>query len=626
APTDAPGGKGLLVGVVGPGSPAAEAGVKEGDIITALEDKPVRDVLEFQSALAKKTPKDSVALSLLRGTEKLSVTAKLSRHPMQVVRPEIENSRLRREDPPRGESDPLSLVFTLWKIDDEQIGADGEEIPGLSLRDGNWEILDGGQPAAVTFRKLLPKHALDVRKTYQLARSGEQDEDLPGAGYHLKLSVEVRNTGQAKRQVAYRLDGPTGLPTEGAWYVRIGLRDFVVGIWNDEKEAVTLHTVTTHEVTAKPQDNAGVRDDATGQIKYIGVNTQYFASVLLPRQGDIFQGSRPVAVGEIDEKMPLITNVTCRLTTKAIALEPDASFKHEYALFAGPKEKEVLEAYQLDPLVDYGWRLWAWIARILQRVLHFFYALVGNYGLAIIMLTALVRLAMFPLSRKQVLGAQKMQELQPEIRRISEQYKKNLEARNRAMSDLFRKHQYHPLSGCLPVFVQLPVFIGLYNSLSVDIMARDAPLFPGIQWCSNLAAPDMLLDWSSWMPRWVQDGAFLFPGLGPFLNVLPIITIVLFIVQQKMFMPPPTNEQQAMQQKLMKYMMIVIGLMFYKVASGLCLYFIASSLWGLAERKLMPKVAPATAGQPAPATPLPPTTGNGSAAARKKKRKQRRER
>ena len=80
--------------------------------------------------------------------------------------------------------------------------------------------------------------------------------------------------------------------------------------------------------------------------------------------------------------------------------------------------------------------------------------------------------------------------------------------------------------------------------------------------------------------------------LGPYLNVFPLITIGLFIWQQKMFMPPPTDEQAAMQQKMMQYMMIFMGFMFFKVASGLCLYFIASSLWGIAERKLLPKSKP----------------------------------
>ncbi len=125
----------------------------------------------------------------------------------------------------------------------------------------------------------------------------------------------------------------------------------------------------------------------------------------------------------------------------------------------------------------------------------------------------------------------------------------------------------------------------------VAIELRDAPLIShSIRWCSNLAAPDMLYDWSGFMPAFVNSGEGIF-GLGPYFNLLPILTIVLFIWQQKMFMPPAADEQAAMQQKMMKYMMIFMGLMFFKVASGLCIYFIVSSLWGLAERRFLPKAA-----------------------------------
>jgi membrane protein insertase Oxa1/YidC/SpoIIIJ len=109
-------------------------------------------------------------------------------------------------------------------------------------------------------------------------------------------------------------------------------------------------------------------------------------------------------------------------------------------------------------------------------------------------------------------------------------------------------------------------------------------------WMPSLSAPDMLLGWGNWIPginRPEDLGSLIY--LGPFLNLLPILTIGLFIVQQKIMMPPPTDEQQEMQQNMMKYMMIFIGIMFYKVAAGLCIYFIASTLWGLAERQFLPK-------------------------------------
>jgi YidC/Oxa1 family membrane protein insertase len=228
-------------------------------------------------------------------------------------------------------------------------------------------------------------------------------------------------------------------------------------------------------------------------------------------------------------------------------------------------------------------------------ILHFFYSIVGNYGLAIIMLTVLVRLCMVPISRKQAQSMVKMQELKPELDKLKDKYKGDPTKQSQAMQELYRKHNINPLAGCLPMFIQLPIFIGLYRSLAVDVELRQAPLISdAVHWCSNLAAPDMLLNWSSFMPASVNSGIG-FLGLGPYLNVLPLVTVALFIAQQKILMPEPANEQAAMQQNMMKYMMIFFAFMFYKVASGLCIYFIASSIWGITERKLMPMPTAATA-------------------------------
>src|SRR5207248_1007134 len=107
-----------------------------------------------------------------------------------------------------------------------------------------------------------------------------------------------------------------------------------------------------------------------------------------------------------------------------------------------------------------------------------------------------------------------------------------------------------------------------------------------------------------WISSWKDYGWFLY--LGPYFNLLPVIAVALMILQQKYTMPPAADEQAEMQQKMMKYMMVFFGLMFYKVAAGLCLYFIASSLWGFAERKLLPKKK-ADGAEPVPTTPARPT-------------------
>ncbi|MEC7109861.1 MAG: membrane protein insertase YidC, partial [Planctomycetota bacterium] len=210
---------------------------------------------------------------------------------------------------------------------------------------------------------------------------------------------------------------------------------------------------------------------------------------------------------------------------------------------------------------------------------------VGNYGIAIIMLTILVRAAMIPISRKAALNAQMMQHLQPEMKRLNEQYKNDMEKRAQAQRELFRRYNYNPAGGCLLMFVQLPIFLGLYRGLNVDIALRGQPLIPGIQWCSNLAGPDRLFVWESWLPFLTAKTGFL----GPYFNILPIITVILFLIQQKLFMPPAVDEQTRMTQKMMTYMMVFMGVMFFRVPSGLCIYFITSSTWGIIERKLLPK-------------------------------------
>jgi YidC/Oxa1 family membrane protein insertase len=232
---------------------------------------------------------------------------------------------------------------------------------------------------------------------------------------------------------------------------------------------------------------------------------------------------------------------------------------------------------------------------------------------------------MFPISRQTAMNMVKMQELKPEIDRIAERYKDDMQKRSQAQQELFRKHQYNPAAGCLPLFIQLPIFMGLYRALAVDVELRQAPLISdAIRFCSNLAAPDMFLDWSAYMPQWMNNGEGMF-GFGPYFNLLPLVTVGLFLLQQKLFMPEPTNDQMRMQQQMMKYMMLFMGLMFFKVPSGLCIYFIASSLWGIAERRMLPKPKPSESPVVAPKTTAVKQVVTGAAkakaVAKRKKRK-----
>jgi YidC/Oxa1 family membrane protein insertase len=261
-----------------------------------------------------------------------------------------------------------------------------------------------------------------------------------------------------------------------------------------------------------------------------------------------------------------------------------------------------VETLKLNTLTDYPspgfWGGFGRITRLTYLIIFFtnlchsvlgLLHMVFPWGICIIILTVMVRGMMFPLSRKQAKTTLKMQELAPELKRLKEKFKDDRQAFAMAQMELFRKHGVNPLGTCWMLLLQMPIFMGLYFCLQESVMFRLA----GFLWIENLAAPDMLVYWSQKIPLISTPdsyGSILY--LGPFLNILPILAVSLMIYQQRKMMPPPTDDQQAMQMKIMKYMMIVFGLFFYKVAAGLCIYFIASSLWGFAERKWLPKKKP----------------------------------
>ena len=200
-------------------------------------------------------------------------------------------------------------------------------------------------------------------------------------------------------------------------------------------------------------------------------------------------------------------------------------------------------------------------------------------------MTLLVKLIMFPLGRKQALMAQRTQELQPYLKEIQEKYKdeKDKEKQTRETLALYKKHGVNPVSGCIPALIQMPIFVGLWQALNSSVSLRHSPFL----WINDLAAPDMLFRLPFEIPS----------TCGHWFNVLPIVVVGLMLFQTKLFSPPATTPEAEMQQKTMKFMMIFMAAMFYKVPSGLGIYFITSSLWSIGERLLLPKVSHAARGQ-----------------------------
>lgn len=338
-------------------------------------------------------------------------------------------------------------------------------------------------------------------------------------------------------------------------------------------------------------------------FRYLGVELQYFAALLLPtddrpiserfKERWIEKGE-PVVVEKAEKSQ--FSDVSFKLTSEPITVPAGEAKSHSWELFTGPKRTELLEPLGAVPVLDLSW--FAVVSPAMLWILEKLHSVGLPYWLAIIGLTVIVRGAMFPISRKQAIGAAKMKELQPKLTELKEKYGKDQEKFLRAQMELFRKHGYGPLgpmaSGCLPVLLQLPIFIGLYQALQTSVDLRMASFL----WIDNLAAPDQL--WREPFPpveMWLPIvGEFTFPFIGGDVNILPVFTVVLFYIQQKLFMPPATTPEQEAQYKMMNFMMLFMGIFFYHVPAGLCLYFIASSLWSIAERTLLSKTKAAHIG------------------------------
>ena len=638
---------GCRVGAVGPGTPAflaketggkVSGGLAAGDVITAIGGAKTASPREFDRLLLKTKPGQTIAIDAFRQIngqrQTLSFRAQLTRHPLELIRPETH------EHDGETVTDPLSFLVSLDRVGERSVRAGEMELHALpSLREASWELTKSSADSAEftyrlgaeTLKEIGQSGSLWIVKRFTLARRAAGNPGLERP-YSLHMQIEIHSDLSAATPLAYRLWGPNGLPLEGWWYLTklhprmfhsAGARDVVWRQPDQGQRLIGCRAIYDGAVKAKKEkesyEETLLTSNKSEPIEYVGVDTQFVAAIIKPLPvGDkqiLFHKAFAESVQDASQLKPeysRTTNVSVVLASDAVKVEPGGVLAHDYEIFLGPKDPDTLAAYKLDYLIEKGWPIFKYPTNFLSWVLHLLYAITGNYGIAIVLLTVMVRACMLPLSIKQAKNAAKMQELAPEIKRIKEKYASDTEKQMKAINELYKKHNFNMFGGCLPVFVQLPIFIGLYRCLSVDIALRDAPLIPGFWWASNLAGPDKLFYWKDWLwPVIAGETGYL----GPYFNILPAITCGLFILQQNLFMPPATDEQTQMQQSMMKYMTVFMGIMFFKVPAGLCIYFIVSTSWSIVERTFLPKFKPAEGGAPPQAKPVAAGPGpNGSPA------------
>ena len=308
----------------------------------------------------------------------------------------------------------------------------------------------------------------------------------------------------------------------------------------------------------------------SGAVSWTALHDLYFTAALLPETGGVAAAVRKDALGQ-----PLIA-----LAAPAQTVQPGKEATQGFALYAGPKEIDRLKAAgrDLDSIVDLGW--FDLLARPALYLLRLLYRFSGNYGLAIILITVLQKVAFHPLTAKSLRSMQAMQALQPRIAAVQERYKNNPQKKQQETMDLYKKHGVNPMGGCLPMLLQIPIFIALYNALSSSVEMWQARFL----WIRDLSQPDALFAIDIW-------------GLKnyPF-NLLALLMGASMFVQQKMA-PAAGDPRQA---KMMLYLMpTMFTFMFWNFPSGLVLYWLVNNVlqvgqqyWLERRGKLAPRLAP----------------------------------
>ncbi len=294
-----------------------------------------------------------------------------------------------------------------------------------------------------------------------------------------------------------------------------------------------------------------------GTVNWAGYSDSYFITAVMPDSGApltlTIQGT------EKDSRSILSQGTE--------TLSPAASKTYSYTLYMGPKKLTMLQAagHHLAQAVDYGWL--DLIAKPMLWLLNFFHGFTKNYGIAIILLTIVIKLAFWPITQKGMKSMKNMQKLQPKIAKLREKFKDDPARMNQEMMGLYKTYKINPLGGCLPMLIQIPFFFALYRVLMAAIELRHAPF---TLWINDLSAPDRL---------WLGFDI-------PYLHGLPVLTLLMGLsmyLQQKMT-PSIADPTQA---RIMQLLPIVFTFMFINFASGLVLYWFVNNLLSMLQQYLI---------------------------------------
>jgi YidC/Oxa1 family membrane protein insertase len=369
--------------------------------------------------------------------------------------------------------------------------------------------------------------------------------------YLFTIKDEVVNKGaSAITLYPYALISRHGTPHTLGYYI---LHEGMIGVLDDKLQEASYSDIEKKKNIAFTSTNA-----------WLGITEKYWAATLLPP-----------SAAKIYAQFSFFQNGINRYQTyynlDPVTVAAGATSAVDTRLFAGAKEVSIVDGYnqqlglnKFDLLIDWGW--FYFITKPMFFALDWIYRLVGNFGVAILIITVIIKAFFFPLANKSYASMAKMKAVQPEMMAIRERYADDKMKQQQAMMELYKKEKVNPVAGCLPMLIQVPVFFSLYKVLFVTIDLRHAPFFG---WIKDLSAPDPLTVFNlfgliPWDPTVV-------PVIGPFLHLgpWPLIMGVTMWAQMKLNPPPPDPAQKM----IFDYMPIIFTFMLASFSAGLVIYW-----------------------------------------------------
>jgi len=445
---------------------------------------------------------------------------------LKKYRTELDKNSDNMELAPEGGPAELPVIFTLDN------GA-AVHLPTYRADQENIQLSAGDEPQRLTMTGTLPGGFFITRTMVFRPDS-----------YMIDISYLVQNQGGAASQISPAMtlnNTPFAHGSTTSRYLFRGPAAYV----NDKL------------VEIKPKKLKKGPKVLQGKVSWAGYEDNYFLDSIIP----LSEGNKMVTVSGSEERVRTV------VSEGVFNLAPGGSATYVYKMYFGPKKLSILrqEDHDLAKAINFGW--FDFLAKPTLWVLNWLYGYVGNYGVAIIIITILIKLLFWPITSKGMRSMKNMQKLQPKVAKLKEKYKDDPAKMNQEMMALYKTYKVNPLGGCLPMLIQIPFFFALYRVLMAAIELRHAPF---MLWINDLSAPDRLMI-----------------GIDiPYIHGIPVLTLLMGLsmyLQQKMT-PTTADPTQA---RIMQFLPIVFTFMFINFASGLVLYWLVNNLLSILQQVLI---------------------------------------